>query len=224
MLCRHQEIKIHRFNTNTFRSESYFLANSIIRKSKRVIGPRAGGYAVGRGYHLSTTETRATFPEGNPRHIRIHPPWWSGLIRLESCCRVGQGLVTYSHPSRQLVGIYSSKMVHSFFVLLGISTTVLVGWIDLNLSVVAAQRDNRIDNGVITSTHQIQILFRSEKSFVTQLSDFADRLEELTNSIRMYKCLFKNPNTVIFETKSRIKDSFFFRWIIIADIRIASKR
>lgn len=70
-------------------------------------------------------------------------------------------------------------MVHCQFIVL-----TFVGWITLILTIVAGTEENPIDS-VVTSTHQIQMLYRSERSFVTQVSDFADQLEELIDSIRM---------------------------------------
>ena len=57
------------------------------------------------------------------------------------------------------------------------SVLIFISWI------LAADADQQ---SVVTSIHQMEILYRSEKSFVTQLSDFADGLEQLVQSMRMY--------------------------------------
>ncbi len=45
----------------------------------------------------------------------------------------------------------------------------------------AAEADER---EVITSVHQMEVLYRSEKAFVSQVSDFAGRLEKITQTLR----------------------------------------
>lgn len=72
-------------------------------------------------------------------------------------------------------------MVHCKFIVL----TLAVGWIPLILDVVAETGQGNGIDSVITSTHQIQMLYRSEKSFVTQISDLADWLQDVIDSVRM---------------------------------------
>ena len=61
----------------------------------------------------------------------------------------------------------------------------MVLWFPLVLILSSVQA--QVTESVITSIHQMEILYRSERSFVAQMSEFAHQLTLLSDSIKAYK-------------------------------------